>query len=103
MPAVGIGGVTGHPSMGTGAVVPYQLIPASVRNQFAVTPTGPNAVFVRLKPGVNAAAALRSLDHIATKISLPTNYPTSVLTVQRPAEIVNYRSMGSTPLSSASG
>ena len=53
MPAVGIAGVTGHPSMGTGAVVPYQLIPASVRNQFAVTPTGPNAVFVRLKPGVN--------------------------------------------------
>jgi len=98
MPAVGIGGVTGHPSMGTGAVVPYQIIPESVRNQFAVTPTGPNALFVRLKPGVNSAAALRSLDHIATKVSLPTNYPTSVLTAQRPAEIVNYRSMGSTPL-----
>ncbi len=98
MPAVGIGGVTGHPSMGTGAVAPYQLLPESVRNQFAVTPTGPNAVFVRLKPGVNAAAAARSLDHIAAELSLPTNYPTSVLAVQRPAEIVNYRSMGSTPL-----
>jgi len=98
MPAVGIGGVTGHPSMGTGAVVPYQLIPESVRNQFAVSPTGPNAVFVRLKPGVSAAASARSLNRIAAKLSLPTNYPTSVLTVQRPAEIVNYRAMGSTPL-----
>ena len=43
MPAVGVGGVTGHASMGTGAVVPYQLLPASVRNQFSVSPAGPNA------------------------------------------------------------
>ena len=98
MPAVGVGGVTGHPSMGTGAVAPYQLLPASVRNLFAVTPSGPNVIFVRLRPDVNAAAALRSLNHIATEVSLPTNYGASVLTVQRPAEIVNYRSMGSTPL-----
>jgi len=34
MPAVGVAGVTGHASMGTGAVVPYQLLPATVRNQF---------------------------------------------------------------------
>jgi ABC-type lipoprotein release transport system permease subunit len=98
MPSVGIGGVTGHPSMGTGAVVPYQLIPESVRNQFALTPPGPNAVFVRLKPGTNTALAVRSLNRIATEVSLPTNYPTAVVAVQRPAEIVNYRSMGSTPL-----
>ncbi len=98
MPSVGVGGVTGHPSMGTGAVVPYQLIPVPVRNQFNVSPTGPNAVFVRLRPGANTAVALRSLDRIAAKISLPTNYSTSVLAVQRPAEIVNYRSMGATPL-----
>ena len=98
MPAVGIAGVTGHPSMGTGAVVPYQLIPASVRNQFDLSPSGPNAIFVRLKPGTDGAQALRSLDHIAAKLTLPTNYATAVLAVQRPAEIVNYRSMGSTPL-----
>ena len=54
MPAVGVGGVTGHPSMGTGAIVPYQLLPASVRNQFDLSPSGPNAVFVRLKPGVDS-------------------------------------------------
>ena len=61
MPAVGVGGVTGHASMGTGAVVPYQLLPASVRNQFDLSPTGPNAIFVRLKPGVDATTALRGL------------------------------------------
>ncbi len=35
---------------------------------------------------------------IATKLSLPTNYGVNVLPVQRPAEIVNYRSMTTTPL-----
>ncbi len=98
MPAVGVGGVTGHPSLGTGAVVPYQLFPPSVRNQFDLSPTGPNAIFVRLKPGVDATTALRGLNRIAAKVSLPTNYPSVVLAAQRPAEIVNYRSMGATPL-----
>ena len=98
MPAVGVGGVTGHASMGTGAVVPYQLLPSPVRNQFDVSPTGPNAIFVRLKPGVDPTTALRGLQHIAGEVTLPTNYPSTVFAVQRPAEIVNYRSMGSTPL-----
>jgi MacB-like periplasmic core domain/FtsX-like permease family len=98
MPAVGVGGVTGHPSMGTGAVVPYQLLPASVRNQFNLSPSGPNAAFVRLKPGVDTQAGLRSLNRIAAKVSLPTNYASAVYAVQRPAEIVNYKSMGATPL-----
>ena len=98
LPAYGVGGITGHPSMGTGALVPYQLIPAQVRNQFDITPSGPNAVFIRLKPGAAGPAASRALNRIAAKVSLPTNYTASVLGVQRPAEIVNYRSMGSTPL-----
>ena len=98
MPAIGVGGVTGHASLGTGALVDYQLLPASERNQFGLSPTGPNAIFVRLKTGVDATAALRGLNHIAGKLSLPTNYSSVVLPAQRPAEIVNYRSMGSTPL-----
>ncbi len=97
MPAVGVGGLTGHPSLGTGAIVPFQLLPASVRNQFDVSPAGPNAIFVRLKAGANARTAKRSLDHIAAQVSTPTNYSSAVFGVQRPAEIVNYRSMGSTP------
>jgi len=98
MPAVGVAGVTGHASMGTGAVVPYQLLPASVRNQFNVSPTGPNAEFVRLKPGAGTETALRSLNRIAAEVSTPQNYSSQVYGVQRPAEIVNYRSMGATPL-----
>jgi MacB-like periplasmic core domain/FtsX-like permease family len=98
MPAVGVGGVTGHASMGTGAVVPYQLLPASVRNQFSVSPAGPNAEFVRLKPGANAKTALRSLNRIAAEVTLPGNNGSYVLGVERPAEIVNYHSMGATPL-----
>jgi hypothetical protein len=98
MPAVGVGGVTGHASMGTGAVVPYQLLPASVRNQFSVSPAGPNAEFVRLKPGANAKTALRSLNRIAAEVTHPGNNGSYVLGVERPAEIVNYHSMGATPL-----
>ena len=98
MPAVGVGGVTGHASMGTGAVVPYQLLPASVRNQFNVSPAGPNVEFVRLKPGENAKTALRSLNRIAAEVTPPGNNGSYVLGVERPAEIVNYHSMGATPL-----
>ena len=98
MPAVGVAGVTGHASMGTGAVVPYQLLPASVRNQFNLSPAGPNAEFVRLKSGADAKTALRSLNRIAAEVSTPESYPSQVYGVQRPAEIVNYRSMGATPL-----
>jgi hypothetical protein len=98
MPAVGVAGVTGHASMGTGAVVPYQLLPASVRNQFNLSPAGPNVEFVRLKTGADAVNALRSLNRIAMEVTTPENYASEVYGVQRPAEIVNYRSMGVTPL-----
>jgi hypothetical protein len=98
MPAVGVAGVTGHASMGTGAVVPYQLLPASVRNQFNLSPAGPNAELVRLNAGADPKTALRSLNRIAAKVSTPENYPSHAYGVQRPAEIVNYRSMGATPL-----
>jgi hypothetical protein len=98
MPAVGVAGVTGHASMGTGAVVPYQLLPASVRNQLNESPAGPNVEFVRLKPEADHKTALRSLNHVAATLSTPENYGTQVLGVERPAEIVNYHSMGATPL-----
>jgi ABC-type lipoprotein release transport system permease subunit len=96
MPATGVGGVTGHPSMGTGALVPYQLFPAPVRNQFGNSPTGPNAIFVRLRSEVTPLAASASLDRIAKALTLPTNYGVALLGVQRPAQIVNYRSASGT-------
>lgn len=96
MPAVGPAGQL-HLSMGTGALVAYQQLPYQVRNSgedhapdhaFA-----PNAIFVRLRKGADPAAALATLRRmVAAKSS-----EVSVLAVQRPAEIVNYRSMGSTP------
>jgi len=99
MPAVGASGAGNlHPTMGTGALLSDRLLPASVRNAFQNTPTGPNVIFVRLRKGVNTKTALRSLDRIATRLTRPTNYGVAVLPAQRPAEIVNYRSMSDTPL-----
>jgi ABC-type antimicrobial peptide transport system permease subunit len=53
---------------------------------------------VRLKNSANPSVSLRSLQRIANALdSDPNAAPISVLSVQRPAEIVNYRTMGSTP------
>jgi hypothetical protein len=103
MPAMGVGGVTGHLEMGTGAIVDYRLIPPAVRNSFDTLPRGPNVIFVRFRPHVAADTARKQVDRIAGTLSLPTNYGVSVLAVQRPAQIVNYSSAGSAPtlLSSA--
>jgi hypothetical protein len=96
MPAVGPG-LGLHLSMGTGAVVSDLFIPAGVRNP-ASGPPGPNAYFVRLHNGASPSASLRSLQRIVSALdSDPNAAPMSVLSVQRPAEIVNYRTMGSTP------
>jgi hypothetical protein len=96
MPAVGPG-LGLHLSMGTGALVSDLFIPAGVRNPTS-GPPGPNAYFVRLKDGANPSASLRSLQRIDVALDAdPNAAPMSVLSVQRPAEIVNYRTMGSTP------
>lgn len=96
MPAVGPG-LGLHLSMGTGAVVSDLFIPAGVRNPTS-GPSGPNAYFVRLKKGADPSAALHSLQRIDTVLDAdPNAAPMSVLSAQRPAEIVNYRTMGSTP------
>jgi hypothetical protein len=96
MPAVGPG-LGLDLSMGTGAVVSDLFIPAGVRNP-ASGPPGPNAYFVRLHNGVTSSASRRSLQRIVRALdSDPNAAPISVLSVQRPAEIVNYRTMGSTP------
>ena len=96
MPAVGPG-LGLHLSMGTGALVSDLFIPAGVRNPTS-GPHGPNAYFVRLKNSANPSVSLRSLQRIANALdSDPNAAPISVLSVQRPAEIVNYRTMGSTP------
>jgi hypothetical protein len=98
MPTMGGGG--SHLEMGTGAWLSYALIPPRARNQVDNFPPGPQAIFIRLHPGANRAAARRVLDGIAASntLSLPTNYGVNVIPVQHPAEIVNYRSISNTPL-----
>jgi hypothetical protein len=86
-----------HPTMGTGALVSSTLIPSSVSNANNVQPPGPDAVLVRLRRDADPGTSLRALDRIAHQLTLPMNYGVTVLAVQRPAEIINYRSMGTIP------
>jgi hypothetical protein len=97
MPSVGTSGEL-HLEMGSGAVLPYRAIPASERNPFADPQTGPEAILVRFRPGTDEASALASLRRIGEATSTSYNFGVFVSKVQRPAEIVNYRAMGSTPV-----
>lgn len=96
MPAIGSASLA-HLEMGSGALLSDTLIPAAAKNTFAAPLTGPNAILVRLRPGTDATVALDSLQPIAALLSNSANFGVSVERVQRPAEIVNYRSMRSTP------
>jgi hypothetical protein len=87
-----------HLEMGTGAVLSYQLIPASDRNPFDDPIPGPDAMLVRLRSGFNRSTELRSLDAIARATTNTANFGVSVTGVLRPAEIVNYRTLGATPV-----
>jgi len=83
--------------MGSGAVVATSLIPAVLRNPFNDPETGPNAFLVDVRPGVNPAAAQRSLEEMTAPLSNSYNFGVVVQSVLHPAEIVDYRSMGTTP------
>jgi ABC-type antimicrobial peptide transport system permease subunit len=86
--------------MGTGAVVSTSDFPSSLLNAQQSAIPGPNAVLVRIRMGANPSAAYRSLETIEIKVNALKNDSGSaggVVSVLRPAEIVNYRSMGTTP------
>jgi hypothetical protein len=89
LPSLGIDG-TLHTEMGTGALLSYQLIPGDAGNPSRSPAAGPNNILVRQRPGANPAAVRRTLQRLVGNAG-------SVSSVQRPAEIVNYRSMGTTP------
>jgi hypothetical protein len=102
MPTVGLSEVL-HTSMGTGALVSSQLL-----GNAALSCNGPPGMtFVRLRSGVSAAAGLASMQKVASGASTalahaPVSNPChgdtlSVLSVQRPAQIANYRTMGTAP------
>jgi hypothetical protein len=109
MPAIGIAEGL-HSSMGIGAVVPVDngQVTEQVGPQGYQGCVGPNMVFLRATGGAEPATAYRAAQRLASSASAvlakePTNgvcggYQASVLAVQRPAQITNYRSMGLTPL-----
>ncbi len=100
-----------HASLGTGALLATTVVPSSVFTTEYGPENGPNAIFVRLRPGTSQLAGLRSLQKIADEYNQLAHSPrilaqsgpsalqiqASVLPTQRPAEIVNYRTMGTLP------
>jgi len=114
LPAVGYSSfISEHTSMGTGAIVPNGIEPAAMAQ--AIKSPDPNLngwelVFVRLAPGVSDRVGrknLQRIDEAANKVFANDKHATgnnvSVLGVERPAQIVNYRSVGSTPVILAVG
>ncbi len=92
--------------MGSGAVASPSDFTAALLNLQGATIPGPNLILVRVRPDVNLATALRSLEEINTKINaIPASSGLAggVISVLRPAEIVNFRSMGTTPAVLAAG
>ncbi len=115
LPAIG-DTLSMHPSLSTGAILATGVVsPTALHGGGAYS--GPNAILVRMRPGVSQAAGLESLQRITTYYNHFTRSPqivaaagptalelnASVLPVQRPAEIVNYRSMGTVPVALAGG
>ena len=113
-PAVGYSSfVSDHTSMGTGALISSAIIPAAF-NRAINSPdpvlNGPELVFVRFRSGISPAAGRASLQRIAEAANKvlaadpnATGNTVTVLGVQRPVQIVNYRSIGSTPVILAVG
>jgi hypothetical protein len=96
LPSIGVVG-SSHLEMGSGALLSYTLIPPKGRNVFGVPQPGPNAILVRFKEGANQAAGFASLHAIVRKNPQIQGDGGSVLSVQQPAEILNYRTLGTTP------
>jgi len=106
-----------HASLSTGALFATTVVPASVLTKEYGPEGGPNSIFVRLRPGTSQTAGPRSLEKIARTYNQLAHSPrilahagpsalqlqASVLPPQRPAEIVNYRSMGTLPAILAGG
>lgn len=96
LPSIGVVG-SSHLEMGSGALLSYTLIPPQARNVFDVQLPGPNAILVRFKKDANPAVGFASLQSIVRKNPQIKGDGGSVLPVQRPAEILNYRTLGTTP------
>jgi hypothetical protein len=108
MPTVGMSDVL-HTSMGTGALASAQLLgPAA-----AGCAGPPGMTFVRLRPGVSAAAGLAAMRRVTAGVNrelaaVPAASPChgdvlGVLPVQHPAQIANYAALSAAPSLLAAG
>jgi hypothetical protein len=109
-PAIGFAStVSDHTSMGTGVLIPFQTLPkpfvAAIDSGPDPALVGPNLVFVRMRPGVPPAVAVANLDRIVAAADRAFAHAQGgsagnaivVQGVQRPAEIVDYGTIGLTP------
>lgn len=114
-PAIGYAStVSDHTSMGTGALLANQVLPPAFVDALdggSSSLDGPNLALIRLKPDAPPRAAFASLQRIARAADQAfANAPGGaagnaivVQGVQRPAEIVNYKTIGVTPVLLVSG
>jgi hypothetical protein len=113
-PAVGYDSfVAEHTSMGTGALVSTGIQPPAFQRALQSPDpnlNGPELVLVRLRGGVSAAEGRADMQRIALAANKvfaadprASGDDVSVVSALRPAQIVNYRSIGSTPIILAVG
>jgi hypothetical protein len=115
-PAIGYAStVSDHTSMGSGALFSFQMFPKAFAAAINAGPdpalSGPNLVLVRTRSDAPPAAALASLQRIVVAsdrafAAAPGGDGGNALVVQgvqRPAEIVNYKTIGLTPTYLVSG
>jgi hypothetical protein len=105
--------VAQHTSMGTGVIAPIAAQPpAMLKALSSPDPNldGPAEVFVRLRPGVSTSVGHADMERIARAANKvyqgdpkAAGNSVGVLSVEQPAQIVNYRSVGSTPIVLALG
>jgi len=102
-----------HTTMGVGALLSTAIAPPAFQQAVTIpdpTLNGPGLVFVRLRSSVNRAAGRADMQRIlaAANHAFATDPhgvgdSAEILPVQRPAEIVSYRSTGATPVILAAG
>jgi len=115
-PAIGFAStVSDHTSMGTGVLFANQMFPKAFASAVNSGPEpaldGPNLALVRIRPDAPPPAARASLQRIADAADKvfaaaeggPGGNQLVVQGVQRPAEIVNYKTIGLTPTYLVSG
>jgi ABC-type antimicrobial peptide transport system permease subunit len=82
-----------HVDLSVGAVIPTALVPAD--QQGLGEHDGPEAYFVRFRSG--SSGAEQRLEQAMPQLTTDGDGTTDVIGVQRPAEIVDYRTVGAIP------